>query len=174
MELKIRFLINLIQLDIFFSVSSRMIKGFADFLSDRTAVLRSFCRIAELSLGQVYLFWHSTGKRYIYNLVTKEGFCDKPDISTLSESLEAMRNHASTDGVSTTAMPKNGSGLDQMILQELVIILRDIFAYACVEIVVYALEENGVHAMSAEGDAEFYAGDKRERYREQFSSKTAN
>ena len=46
--------------------------------------------------------------------------------------------------------------------------LRDIFSYADVQIVVYTLEENGVHALSAEGDAEFYADDETERYSEEF------
>ena len=50
--------------------------------------------------------------------------------------------------------------------QEVVKLLRDIFAYADVQIVVYTLEENGVHALSAEGDAEFYADDEIERYSE--------
>ena len=40
--------------------------------------------------------------------------------------------------------------------------------YADVQIVVYALEENGFHALSAEGDAEFYADDEIERYIEEF------
>ena len=38
-------------------------------------------------------------------------------------------------------------------------LLRDIFAFAEVQIVVYTLEENGVHALSAEGVAELYADD---------------
>ena len=51
---------------------------------------------------------------------------------------------------------------------EVVKLLRDIFAYADVPIVVYTLEENGVHAVSAEGEAEFYADDEIERYSEEF------
>ena len=46
-------------------------------------------------------------------------------------------------------------------------LLRDIFAYADVQIV-YTLEENGVHAPSAEGDAECYSDDEMERYSEEF------
>ena len=48
--------------------------------------------------------------------------------------------------------------------QEVVKLLRDIFAYADVQLVVYTLEENGIHVLSAEGDDEFYAEDKIERY----------
>ena len=36
------------------------------------------------------------------------------------------------------------------------------------QIVVYTFEENGVHALSAEGDSEFYAEDEIERYSEEF------
>ena len=70
-----------------------------------------------------------------------------------------MKIHASTNGVSTIAIPNFGCGLDQMNWQEVMKRLRDIFAYADVQIVVYTLEENGVHAPSAEGVAEFFADD---------------
>ena len=36
------------------------------------------------------------------------------------------------------------------------------------QLVVYTLEENGVHALSAEVDAEFYADDEIKRYSEEF------
>ena len=100
--------------------------------------------------------------------MTKERFCDKPDLSTLSKTLEAMKIHASTNGVSTIAIPKLGCRLDQMNWQDVVKLLRDILVYADVQIVVYTLEENGVHALSAEGDSEFYADDGIERYSEEF------
>ena len=119
-------------------------------------------------MGQVYPFWDSTGKRYIYNLVTKERFYDKPNPLTLSETLEAMKIHASKNGVSTITIPKHGCGLNQMNWQEVVKLLRDIFAYADVQIVVYTLQENGVYALSAEGDADFNANDEIERYSEEF------
>ena len=150
------------------SVDARMGKGFADFLSHRIPGLRSTCRKAKLFMGQVFPFWDSTGQRYIYNLVTKERYCDKPNLSILSKTLEAMKIHAGTNGVSTIAIPKLGCGLDQMNWGEVVKLLQDIFAYADVQIVVYTLEENGVHALSAEGDAEFYADDEIERYNEEF------
>ena len=71
-----------------------------------------------------------------------------------------MKIPASTNGFSTIAIPNLGCGLDQMNWREVVELLRDIFDYADVQIVVSALEENGVHAMSAE----FYADDGIERY----------
>ena len=42
------------------------------------------------------------------------------------------------------------------------------FASADVQFVVYTFEINGVHALSAEGDAEFFADDEIKRYSEEF------
>ena len=100
--------------------------------------------------------------------MTKERFRDKPNLSTLSKTLRALKIHASMNCVSTFPIPKLGCGLDQMNWQEVVKLLRDIFAYADVQLVVYTLEENGVHALSAEGDAEFNADDDIEVYIEEF------
>ena len=43
--------------------------------------------------------------------------------------------------------------------QEVLKLLRDIFAYANVKIILHTFEENGVHALSVEGHTEFYADD---------------
>ena len=112
------------------SADARMSKGFADILSHRILDLRATCRKAKLFMGQVFPFWDSIGKRYIYNLVTKESFCDEPNLSTLSKTLKAMKIHASTNGVSTNAIPILGCELDQINWQEIVELLRDIFVFA--------------------------------------------
>ena len=145
-----------------------MSKGFADFPSHKIPGLHPTCKKAKLLMGQVYPFWDSTGRRYIYNLVTKQRFFDKPDLSTLLTTLETMKSHAAMHGVSTIAIPKIGCGLDQMNWQEVVKLLRDVFAYSDLHVVVYTLESHGVHAMSSEGDPEFYAEDEKERYSEEF------
>ena len=74
---------------------------------------------------------------------------------------------ASTHGVPTFVIPKLGCGLDQINWQEVVILLRDIFTYADVQIVVYTVEGNGVNPLSAECKAEFYADDEIEGYSEE-------
>ena len=43
--------------------------------------------------------------------------------------------------------------------QKVVKLLRDIFTYAEVQILLYTLEEQEVHAMSAEGNVEFFVDD---------------
>ena len=79
-----------------------------------------------------------------------------------------MKSHARLYGVFTIAILKTGCGLDHMNWQEVVKLLRDISAYSKIRIVVYTLEENGVHALSSEGDPDFYAEDEIERYSEEF------
>ena len=150
------------------SADAKMSKRFAEFLSHKIPGLRPTCKKAKLLMGQVFPFWDSTGRRYIYNLVTKERFFDKPDLPTLLTTLEGMNSHAAMYGVSTIAIPKIGCGLDQMNWQEVVKLLRGVFAYSDIHVVVYTLESHGVHAMSSEGDPEFYAEDEIERYSEDF------
>ena len=100
--------------------------------------------------------------------MTKERFYDEPNLSKVSKTLEASKIHASTNGVSTIAIPKLSCGLDQMNWQEVVKLFHDIFDYAVVQTVVYTLEEYRVYALSAESDAEFCADDEIERYSEDF------
>ena len=52
--------------------------------------------------------------------------------------------------------------------QEVLILLRDVFAYSDIHVVVYTLESHCVHALSSEGDPEFYVEDEIERYGEEF------
>ena len=165
---KIQFFNSLFQLDIAYLRTPEWVKALPIFYPIEVLVLDQHAEKKDTFMGQVYPFWDSTVKRYIYNLVTKERFCDKPNLSTLSKTLEAMKTHANMNGVSTIAIPKLGCGLHQVKWQEVVKLLRDIFAYADVQIVVYTLEENGAHALSTEGDAKFYADDEIERYSEEF------
>ena len=79
-----------------------------------------------------------------------------------------MKSHASMYGVSTIAIPKIGCGSDKMNWQEVVKLLRDVFAYSDIHIVVYTSENHGVHALSSEGDPEFYAKEEIKRYSKEF------
>ena len=150
------------------SADAKMSKGFAELLSQQIPGLRDTCRRTKFLSGQTLPFWDRVGNRYIYNLVTKAKFFEKPNLPTLFLTLEEMKSHARLYGISTIAIPKTGCGLDQMNWQEVVKLLRDIFAYSDIRIVVYTLEENGVHALSSEGDADFYAEVESEKYTEEF------
>ena len=151
-----------------FSADAQMSEGFGQFLSERVRRLRRTCRRANLLKDQAFPFWDSSSRRYIYNLVTKEKYSDKADLQTLAATLESLQFHATMHGVSTIAIPKLGCGLDQMNWQDVVKLLRDIFAYSDIQIVVYSFDEHAIHAMSAEGDPEFHAEDGIDRFSEEF------
>ena len=145
-----------------------MSKGFAQFLSERVPRLRRTYRRANLLKDQVFPFWDSSSRRYIYNLVTKEKYSDKPDLQTLATTLRGTRSYATMHrGVSTIAITKIGCGLDQINWQDVVKLLRDVFAYSDIQFVVYSLDEHAIHAMSAEGDPELYAEGEIDRYSEE-------
>ena len=150
------------------SADAQMSKGFAQFLSERVPRLRRTCRQANLLKDQVIPFWDSSSRRYIFNLVTKENFSDKPDLQTLATTLQNMQAHATLHGVSTIVIPKIGCGLDQMNWQDVVKFRRNTSAYSDKQSVVYSLDEHAIHALSAEGDPEFYAEDEIGRYSEDF------
>ena len=150
------------------SADAQMSKGFAQFLSERVPRLGTTCRRANLPKDQVFPFWGPSPRRYIYNLVTKKKYLDKPELQTLATTLQNMQAHAAMHGVSTVAIPEIGCGPDKMKWQDVVKLLRNIFAYSGIQIVVYSLEEHAIHAISAERDPEFYAQDEIDRYSEEF------
>ena len=148
------------------SADAQMSKGFAQFLSEGVPRLRWTCRRANLLKDQVFPFWDSSSRRFIYNLVTKEKCSDKPDLQTLATTLQNMQAHAKMHGISSFAIPKIECGLDQMNWQDVVKLLRNIFANSDIQIVVYSWDEHAIHSMSAEGDPEFYAEDEIDQYSE--------
>ena len=52
--------------------------------------------------------------------------------------------------------------------QDVIKLLRKISACSDIQIVIYSLDGHAIHAMSAEGDPEFYAEDEIDRYSEEF------
>ena len=145
-----------------------MSKRFAQFLSERIARWRRRCKRANILKNQVFPYWDFSTRRYIYNLVTKEKYSEKLDWSTLATTLQNMQAHATMHVVSPIAIPKIGCGFDQMNWQDVLKLLRKIFAHSDIQSVVYSLDEHAIHAMSTEGGPEFYAEDEKGRYSEEF------
>ena len=150
------------------SADAQMSKRFAQFLSESVPRLSRICRRADFLEDQVFPFWDSSSRRYIYKLVTKAKYSDKPDLQTLARTLQIMKAHATMHEISPIAIPKIGCGLDQMNWQDVAKLLRSIFAYLEIQIVVYSLDEHAIHALSAEGDPEFYTEDEIDHYGEEF------
>ena len=69
---------------------AQMSKGFAQLLPERNPRLKRVCRRANLMKEQTFPYWDSSTRRYIYNLVTKGKYSDKPVLSSSATKLQNM------------------------------------------------------------------------------------
>ena len=65
--------------------------------------------------------------RYIYYLVTKDKYYNKPTYPTLNASLEAMHAHCLSHQVAHLAMPRIGCGLDRLDWDRVAAMLKEVF-----------------------------------------------
>lgn len=77
--------------------------------------------------------------RYIYYLVTKQRYFNKPTYDDLTGSLEKMRDHMLDNNVSKLSIPKIGCGLDKLKWNNVKKILKKVFVETDIEITVYML-----------------------------------
>jgi O-acetyl-ADP-ribose deacetylase (regulator of RNase III) len=78
-------------------------------------------------------------ERFIYYLITKVRYSDKPTYDSLRASLEAMKEHCLKHNVKALAMPRIGCGLDLLKWEEVSIILVETFHDTDICITVYSL-----------------------------------
>ena len=106
------------------SEDCRLGKGIAKIFRDK------FGRVDEIQkmgkgVGEVAAVRH--GSRFVYNLVTKPKYSDKPTYATLRRSLEAMRSHAKQNSVKEISMPKIGCGLDGLQWNAVRTLVKNVF-----------------------------------------------
>ena len=65
---------------------------------------------------------------FIYHLVTKKGFFQKPTYDSLRQSLEALTSHANKHKVAQISMPKAGCGLDRLEWNKVERLIKEICA----------------------------------------------
>ncbi|XP_078663241.1 ADP-ribose glycohydrolase OARD1-like [Branchiostoma floridae x Branchiostoma belcheri] len=80
-----------------------------------------------------------TEQRYVYYLVTKEKYWQKPTYRSLESSLQAMRAHCEQHQVSRLAMPRIGCGLDRLQWDRVSQMLQSIFSDTDITITVYTI-----------------------------------
>ena len=85
-----------------------------------------------LNVGDVGVLRRSG--RYVYYLVTKDKYHDKPSMSSIGASLRAMRRHIVDNGVRRLAMPKIGCGLDRLSWTEVNELITSTFSTTDLEI----------------------------------------
>ena len=92
---------------------------------------------SNFQVGQVAI--SRDGNRFIYNLVTKEKYFQKPTNGTVREALVFMKNHAVQNNVRSIAMPRIGCGLDKLNWNTVRTMIKEIFKDTDIKISVYYL-----------------------------------
>lgn len=83
--------------------------------------------------------------RFIYSLVTKERFFNKPEVSKLKSTLWSMSDHADQNGIRTINVPMLGSGLDGLdFFGQVLPAIREVFQESTVIINIHFLRMEDV------------------------------
>jgi O-acetyl-ADP-ribose deacetylase (regulator of RNase III) len=77
--------------------------------------------------------------QYIFYLITKPNYWDKPTYSSLRSSLEKLRVLCDSNNVNILAMPRIGCGLDGLIWKEVKRILKEVFWDSKIVITIFRL-----------------------------------
>jgi len=88
-------------------------------------------------IGQAALLYLSGEERYVYYLVTKELYWNKPRLDSLEKALIDMRIHAIGHSVNHICMPRIGCGLDKLQWSDVKNILRRVFCQSGITISIY-------------------------------------
>ena len=76
-------------------------------------------------------------ERFIYNLVTKHKYYEKPTMTDLRNSLLEMRKHMKEKGVESVGMPRIGCGLDLLDWGQVKRLLEEVFQDSSINIVIF-------------------------------------
>lgn len=82
------------------------------------------------------------GSRFIYYLITKEYYWNKPTYFTLQSSLWAMKEHCIQNKVKQLGMPMIGCGLDRLHWDRVKNIIEEVFQNTNINIIVYVYNQN--------------------------------
>lgn len=77
------------------------------------------------------------GPRFVYYLVTKQRYFEKPTMKTLEQSLIALRDHSVENKITHVSMPRIGCGLDGLDWKRVKETIEKVFAATNIQITVY-------------------------------------
>jgi len=79
------------------------------------------------------------GGRYVYYLITKRVYRDKPTYESLRGSLVAMKQHIAKHGVKALSMPRIGCGLDGLKWEKVSDMIKEAFGDTELTVTIYSL-----------------------------------
>ncbi|XP_016404680.1 O-acetyl-ADP-ribose deacetylase 1-like [Sinocyclocheilus rhinocerous] len=77
--------------------------------------------------------------RFVYYLVTKKKYNQKPTYDNLRKGLVSMREHCLANGVNSISMPRIGCGLDKLKWENVSSIITEVFQDTKISITVYTI-----------------------------------
>lgn len=88
----------------------------------------------------MYLF-DEPGNRYIYYLITKQNYWEKPTYEAMNACLATLRNLCLNHGTKTIAMPRIGCGLDRLKWENVRAAIQRVFNPATgINVTIYSLD----------------------------------
>ena len=114
-------------------------KGLASAIACCYCVLQELRKLPIDNFPPISLvtYFDQEHQRFIYNLVTKRRFFDKPTYGTLELSLQALKQHLKRHTIQKLAIPKHGCGYDQLHWPTVFSILSKVFSGSNLTITVY-------------------------------------
>ena len=114
----------------------RLGKGIAKLFREKFGRIEELKK-SEANIGGIAVL--ADGRRFIYNLVTKEKYSDKPTYESVRKSLEAMKAHALSHNVASISMPLIGCGLDGLSWPAVRTLIKNVFQLEKMKITIYYL-----------------------------------
>ena len=119
------------------SADFKMGRGIARAFKEKFGNVRQLKQSHAMAGGLATI---AIGEQFVYYLVTKRRYFQKPTYTALRSALIAMRNHAQANNISHIALPKIGTGLDKLSWATVKGIIKDTFKEGDIHIVIYHYE----------------------------------
>ena len=133
-----------------------MSKGFAETFCRRVNGLQENCQRAKTTIGSALAYWDPESNNFIYNLVTKSKFFEKPTLDHLRISIENRRVHALLENIIKILKPKIGCGLDKLQWTDVSKLLQDTFTYSGIQIQIITKRETHSMRRNSSSNNEHY------------------